>query len=413
MTLAPVEYAVAVEHYLGTLRLAEASRRVYRIALATWAWSLVDRPPPEGRARRGAAPPIVPLALLDAPDAPHRLSVALAHRAAVADPRTIGRELSILRGAIAWWRTRGWITADPLRGLRPPPGQAAEPVALTSEQIEAIFALPVPLREKVCWRLLYETAAPIERLLALNVDDLDLGRMRVRAHPENSRSGTAPNGRSRTGTATGNRRPGTASGNGRPRTGTSAPNAPQAGWAPWADPRVGTAAQTGRQAGTAGETGPWTGTAPWTDPRVGTGAETGRQAGTAGGTGPWTGTAPRTDPRVGMAAEAGRQGGTGPWVGADAGTGPQAGVVSEMRWRAGTARLLALLLVGRAGGPVFLTERRAPSGTAPRDRCPVTGRGRLSYRRAAELFTVATRHLDPDGHGWTLRHLRAAGPARP
>ncbi|MFD4789714.1 hypothetical protein ACFWN1_22180 [Streptomyces sp. NPDC058459] len=36
----------------------------------------------------------------------------------------------------------------------------------------------------------------------------------------------------------------------------------------------------------------------------------------------------------------------------------------------------------------------------------MTGRGRLSYRRAAELFTSATRPLDPSGRGWTLLALR-------
>lgn len=41
----------------------------------------------------------------------------------------------------------------------------------------------------------------------------------------------------------------------------------------------------------------------------------------------------------------------------------------------------------------------------------MTGKGRLFYRRAAELFTAATRPLDPAGHGWTLRHLRLAGRA--
>jgi integrase/recombinase XerD len=42
----------------------------------------------------------------------------------------------------------------------------------------------------------------------------------------------------------------------------------------------------------------------------------------------------------------------------------------------------------------------------------VTGRGRLSYRRAAEIFTTATVPLDPAGRGWTLHQLRHAAPAR-
>ncbi len=45
---APVEYAVAVDRYLAAAALGEASRRVYRIALTTWAWALVG-------ARRRAA----------------------------------------------------------------------------------------------------------------------------------------------------------------------------------------------------------------------------------------------------------------------------------------------------------------------------------------------------------------------
>jgi integrase/recombinase XerD len=35
----------------------------------------------------------------------------------------------------------------------------------------------------------------------------------------------------------------------------------------------------------------------------------------------------------------------------------------------------------------------------------VTGRARLSYRRAAELFTTATRPLS-EGDGWVLHQLR-------
>ena len=58
---------------------------------------------------------------------------------------------------------------------------------------------------------------------------------------------------------------------------------------------------------------------------------------------------------------------------------------------------------------MFLTDRRAPAGAAPADVRPVTGRARMSYRRAAELFTVATRPLDPSGRGWTLGQLRQAG----
>src|SRR5580704_10636080 len=38
---APVEYAVAVEEYLGRALLGPGSRRVYRVSLTGWAWPIV------------------------------------------------------------------------------------------------------------------------------------------------------------------------------------------------------------------------------------------------------------------------------------------------------------------------------------------------------------------------------------
>ncbi|MGX6605961.1 sigma-70 family RNA polymerase sigma factor [Micromonosporaceae bacterium Da 78-11] len=80
-------------------------------------------------------------------------------------------------------------------------------------------------------------------------------------------------------------------------------------------------------------------------------------------------------------------------------------------WRAGTARLLPDLLAGRARGPLFLAERLpVPSRPlADADRCPETGRRRLSYERAEYLFKQATRQLDPAGNGYTLSRLRKSG----
>ncbi|HEX4660668.1 MAG TPA: site-specific recombinase, partial [Streptosporangiaceae bacterium] len=80
-----------------------------------------------------------------------------------------------------------------------------------------------------------------------------------------------------------------------------------------------------------------------------------------------------------------------------------------IRWRDGTSQLLRWLLAGRTDGPVFLTERRAPARADPADVCPVSRRARMSYRRAAEIFSTVTRPLDPAGQGWTLSQLRQAG----
>jgi integrase/recombinase XerD len=71
-----------------------------------------------------------------------------------------------------------------------------------------------------------------------------------------------------------------------------------------------------------------------------------------------------------------------------------------------TAELLGWLVAARRTGPLFLTDRRAPAGSPAADVCPLTGRGRMSCRRAAEIFTEWTRPLDPAGRGWTLHQLR-------
>jgi integrase len=75
------------------------------------------------------------------------------------------------------------------------------------------------------------------------------------------------------------------------------------------------------------------------------------------------------------------------------------GAVDEITWQIRTVRLLGRHLAGRTRGPVFLTDRTARVPLASADLDPDTGRARLSYRRAAELFKQASG-------GWTLHDLR-------
>jgi integrase len=78
-------------------------------------------------------------------------------------------------------------------------------------------------------------------------------------------------------------------------------------------------------------------------------------------------------------------------------------------YQTGIALLLPRLLGGRTRGPVFLSDRLPARAVAGLDLCPVTGRARLSYRRAAEVFTKATTPLATAagrGSGWTLHQLR-------
>jgi integrase len=73
-------------------------------------------------------------------------------------------------------------------------------------------------------------------------------------------------------------------------------------------------------------------------------------------------------------------------------------------WQTGTARLLPRMLAGRKTGPLFLTDRMARPSVAKDDVDSTTGRARLSYRRAAELFEAHTDHYD-DGP-YTMHQLR-------
>ena len=68
-------------------------------------------------------------------------------------------------------------------------------------------------------------------------------------------------------------------------------------------------------------------------------------------------------------------------------------------WGGATARLLARYLAGRRRGPLFLTHRRPNVIPADLDRCPATGRSRLSSQRAWAIFHQASG-------GWTLHQLR-------
>jgi hypothetical protein len=264
---APVEYAVAVDRYLAGASLSTSSRRVYRISLTGWSWALAGKSLPPGRERRGAVPPVIPLALLDDEMAGRRLAAALRGRAAAADSQTVSRELSALRSAVSWWQDMGWISRDPTAGLRTRAMHAERLAPLDDRQLAALFGTAASLREQALWHVLHETGAAAPAVLGLDASAIGTG--------------------------------------GRPRAQAMAITGP-AGW-------------TGQ-----------------------------------------------------------------------------------------TCDLLSWLLSGRRVGPVFLTDRRTASGAASADTCPLTRQARLSYRRAAEIFTASTRPLDPSGRGWTLHQLRPA-----
>ncbi len=238
--------ATAIATFLAEHDLSPGSQRVYAGALR----SLQDG--------LGAE---TSLAMLDEPGARQRLAAWFRTRYDQTAPATRVRQVAILRSACAFWRRRSWITTDPTTELDRPRVLLDRTKALTRDQIASLWRRDdVALRERVFWRLLYESAARANEILALNIEDLDLANKRARVRSK---------------------------------------------------------------------------------------------------------------------------GGAVEWV----------------FWQTGAALLLPRLLVGRTTGPVFLADRQPTRAVPSVDLCPHTGRARLSYRRAAELFSEATP-------GWTLHQLR-------
>jgi integrase len=227
----------AVDAFMDHHDLARSTRRVYRASLA------------------GLVAELSPATAVGELSGP-KVAGWFRDRYASAAPATWNRE----RAAVGWWRRRGWLAVDPTGDLERHRVQVDRTRALTRGQLERLFARrDLPLRERTLWRLLYETAARANELLALDVADLDLANRRAPVHSK---------------------------------------------------------------------------------------------------------------------------GGAVEWV----------------FWQTGSAQLLPRLLTGRTSGPVFLGGRRPTRAVASLDLDPGSGRARLSYWRAAELFRVRT--------GWTLHQLR-------
>jgi integrase/recombinase XerC/integrase/recombinase XerD len=242
-----VTIAAATRRFLAEKDLSPATRRVYGLTLDALAHDLG------------------PSVSLDAvtPDA---LAEHLTARYETAAPTTYNRVVATLGSFFAWAVRRRLVAVDPSEGLerrreRRSVRQADGQRAISYGDLEALWGRKdVALREKVLWRMLYETAGRANEVLGLDIDDVDLAER--------------------------------------------------------------SAAITGK-----------------------------------------------------------------------------GGHAQRLHWATGTARLLPRYLGDRTTGPLFLTDRAPRVAMAKTDIDPATGHGRLSYRRAAEIFTEAS-----GGH--TLHQLR-------
>ena len=79
-----------------------------------------------------------------------------------------------------WVQAQGWIRDDPLAGIERRPQVRDDTAPVRYEQLHALWTrADIHVREKTLWRMLYETAARSNEVLALNVEDLDLAARRA------------------------------------------------------------------------------------------------------------------------------------------------------------------------------------------------------------------------------------------
>ncbi|MEV5741102.1 sigma-70 family RNA polymerase sigma factor [Microbispora rosea] len=126
----------------------------------------------------------------------HRVAEVFAAAWGTAAGATWNRHRGALRSFAAWAAGHGWAAADLAAPLdrRPEPRGRTRPI--DRARLESLWERPdLPLRERALWLLLYESAAPAEWALSLNVEDLDLpgmrGEVKARGHLLRWQSGTA------------------------------------------------------------------------------------------------------------------------------------------------------------------------------------------------------------------------------
>lgn len=102
-------------------------------------------------------------------------------------PSTWNVSLDALRSAAGYWSDQDWITADPTRLLRRRKPRPDRDRALSRDQVEELLTRPsVALRDRLLWRMLYETTARTSEILGLDIADLDMPNRSARVRRKGS-----------------------------------------------------------------------------------------------------------------------------------------------------------------------------------------------------------------------------------
>ena len=161
-----VGLGAAVEAFLVDRDLAVSTRRVYELTLAALAKDLGTD---------------VEVASIGRDD----LRAFLHARHHTAAAKTWNRVVATLGSFFAYCGRQGWVAASPAVGLerrreRADRVQVGRTRAISLEELEAFLGAPRhALRERLLWRMLYETAARAQEILLLDLADLDVANKRA------------------------------------------------------------------------------------------------------------------------------------------------------------------------------------------------------------------------------------------
>ena len=161
MSDSEITLGAAVKAFFADKDLARNSRRTYHQTLD----ALVDDHPPDL--------PVVKLT-------PAKVRRTIEGRWGEAAPSTWNSRMTALQSFVRYCDRNGWIKRDPLKGIERKREPRDETKAIAYDHLDKLWTRSdVGLRDKTFWRMLYETAARANELLALNIEDLDLGRKRA------------------------------------------------------------------------------------------------------------------------------------------------------------------------------------------------------------------------------------------
>ena len=110
-----------------------------------------------------------------------QIHAVLTERWGDAAPATWNARLTALQSFVRYCRRNQWLSdPNPLAAIDRKRVPRDQTKAIPYDDLHNLWTRPrIGLREKTLWRMLYETAARSNEILALNIEDLDLARKRA------------------------------------------------------------------------------------------------------------------------------------------------------------------------------------------------------------------------------------------